>query len=143
MSVAKNIGEPGERTMGSLLTAPTAIRREWQEASEDAAGSAEGSEKRKHRRVQATIPVRVRYGGLFEASAEISNLSAHGIFLHTDKKIASGSQIELVFQLPEKIFRRDGVWMCCQAEVVRVEEGRRGQHVGVAAAMKQYEVLVA
>ena len=64
-----------------------------------------------------------------------------GVFLYTDSQIREGSELEIVLMLPGELTDGEKKWVCCQAAVVRVErvEGENG--LGVAASIRNMQVL--
>jgi hypothetical protein len=51
-----------------------------------------------------------------------------------------GSDVELVLILPPELTSGEKCWVCCHAQVVRVEDGP-GRSFGVAAAIKRMDIL--
>ena len=120
-------------------------------ASQPAAGQAAspqpplpsaGSERRERIRVASQLPLSVKFG-IYEAVAEAANISTRGMFLVMQRCLEMGAAIELVFRLPRRIIGVDGVWLRCQAEVVRVEEGLPDNRFGIGARISKYEVFLA
>jgi hypothetical protein len=98
-------------------------------------------EKRRHLRVPSDARVTVRYGGIYEALGQAVNLSARGLFFELSRKLAPGSAVELIFRLPRAVVRAGNVWLRCQGEVVRVEEGLPNGRFRVAAKLTTYELF--
>ncbi len=69
------------------------------------------------------------------------DLSTGGVFLYTDSRISEGSELEVVLILPPEITKSEKQWVCCQASVVRVEEGREEGSFGVAATIRSMDIL--
>lgn len=63
-----------------------------------------------------------------------------GIFLYTDAHILEGSELEMVLMLPQQLTGGEKRWVCCQASVIRVEEGPERQF-GVAASVRSIATL--
>jgi hypothetical protein len=99
-------------------------------------------ERRSKRRVPIQVPVSVKSSdGSVEESAKTRDLSTAGVFVYTNSRLKEGSELELVLVLPPEVTFAERRWICCQASVVRVEENRKGENVGVAAVIKRFEVL--
>lgn len=107
-------------------------------------------ERRSGQRTQVRLPVSVKTtGGSIETGGVSSgvatgitrDLSEGGVFLYTDSKISEGSQLEMVLILPPEITKSEKQWVCCQASVVRVEEGQQEGSFGVAASIRSMDVL--
>ena len=99
-------------------------------------------ERRSGRRVRARVPVSIKAGpGLVTAAGVTRDLSSGGIFLYTDSHITPGSELEMVLILPPELTHGITQWVCCQASVVRVEDGESGGNFGVAANIRSIEVL--
>jgi hypothetical protein len=98
-------------------------------------------ERRSNNRIVTQLPVRVRSApAKVESTAETRDLSNNGIFLYTDSRLAAGADLELVLMLPPELTSGKKCWVCCHAQVVRVEEGN-GLRFGVAAEIKRMDVL--
>jgi c-di-GMP-binding flagellar brake protein YcgR len=98
------------------------------------------SDKRTLIRFPAKVAARVKTQGQAEISAVTRDLSAGGVFLYTDKRITQGSKLEVVLILPRELGFGERQWACCQASVVRVEEGK-GDRFGVAATIDRLDLL--
>lgn len=98
-------------------------------------------ERRQFHRIMERIPVNVKFSDLSEAVGETANFCARGIYFHLQKRLAPGSQVELVFRLPRQIVRRPGIWMRCKAQVLRVDDALTAGKLGVAATLMEYEIL--
>ena len=99
-------------------------------------------ERRSKRRIPIQVPVSVKSNdGQVEEAAKTRDLSTAGIFVYTNSRLQEGSELELVLVLPPEVTFAERRWVCCQASVVRVEENRKGENVGVAAVIKRFEVL--
>ena len=102
--------------------------------------AAKKSERRSTQRIERKLPARVRVGAAVpEFSATTRDLSQGGIFLYTGAHVEPGSAVELVLVLPEEITGGEKCWVCCQADVLRVEPNA-GQF-GVAARIARMDVL--
>jgi c-di-GMP-binding flagellar brake protein YcgR len=98
-----------------------------------------GGERRSQKRIPARIPVSIRSSSDRAAQAETRDISASGIFLYTTKRLAEGSALEMVLMLPAELTQGEKRWICCQAEVIRVEGS--GERFGVAAAIRNMDAL--
>ena len=101
-----------------------------------------GPERRERVRVLSQLPLTVKFGGLYESTAEATNISARGMFFALQQGLEIGAAIELVFRLPRHVIGVDGIWLRCPAEVVRVQEGLPEGKFGIAAKIKSYEIFV-
>ena len=98
-----------------------------------------GNERRSQKRIPARIPVSIRSSSDRAAQAETRDISASGIFLYTASRLAEGSALEMVLMLPPELTQGEKRWICCQAEVIRVEGS--GERFGVAAAIRNMDAL--
>src|SRR5258705_9824490 len=96
-------------------------------------------DKRTRSRISVNVPATVRTK---DTSAEVSavtrDLSMGGVFLYTDQRITEGSKLEIVLILPAELGLGEKQWACCQASVIRVEDGQR---FGVAATIDRMDML--
>ncbi len=98
-------------------------------------------DRRSRERVVAQLPVRVRNApGEAESTAQTRDVSSNGVFLYTESRMVEGSNVELVLILPPELTRGEKCWVCCHAQVLRVEQGP-GNNFGVAAAIQRMDVL--
>jgi len=98
-------------------------------------------EKRERSRISVNIPATVRsQETALESSAVTRDLSIGGIFLYTDRQITEGSKLEIVLILPAELGLGEKQWACCQASVLRVEDGK-GHPFGVAAKIDRLDML--
>ena len=97
-------------------------------------------DKRALTRIPARVPARVKTAEQTEISAVTRDLSAGGVFLYTDKRITRGSKLEVILILPRELGFGEKQWACCQASVVRVEEGA-DDRFGVAATIERLDLL--
>jgi hypothetical protein len=70
--------------------------------------------------------------------AETRDVSANGVFLYTKSKMEKGTDVELVLILPPEMTSGEKCWVCCQATIVRVEEG---DQFGVAAQIRRMDIM--
>jgi hypothetical protein len=97
-------------------------------------------EKRTRARLTLTVPAKVKSGDTAQEHPAVTrDLSMGGIFLYTDQHIAEGSKLEIVLILPAELGFGEKQWACCQASVVRVEDGEN--KFGVAAKIDRLDVL--
>jgi hypothetical protein len=96
-------------------------------------------DRRSGKRVAARVPVRVKGAASVELSAETRDISSNGVFLYTQSRLTEGSELELILILPPELMSGKKSWVCCHAEVLRVEE--RGKEFGIAAAIRRMDLL--
>ena len=97
-------------------------------------------DKRTQARLTLSVPAKVKNSDAPQAHAAITrDLSTGGIFLYTDQHIAEGSKLEIILILPAELGLGEKQWACCQASVVRVEDGEN--KFGVAARIDRLDVL--
>ena len=96
------------------------------------------AERRAGSRVAAHVHARVRTAHGLEHTAQTRDVSANGVFLYTKSKMEKGTEVELVLILPPELTSGEKCWVCCQATVVRVEEG---PEFGVAAQIRRMDIL--
>jgi c-di-GMP-binding flagellar brake protein YcgR len=98
-------------------------------------------DKRARSRIRVDVPVFIKTKqDATQVSAVTRDLSATGVFLYTEKRIEQGSKLEVVLILPAELGLGEKQWACCQASVVRVEEGGGGKF-GVAATIDRLDLL--
>jgi len=98
-------------------------------------------DRRSRDRVVTTVPVRVRSTAAdAELSANTRDVSTNGIFLYTESRMVEGSDVELVLILPPGLTSGEKCWVCCHAQVLRVEQGP-GSTFGVAAEIRRMDIL--
>lgn len=99
------------------------------------------TDKRSRSRIPVSVPATVRTkDAAGELSAITRDLSTGGIFLYTEGRITAGSKLEIVLILPAELGLGEKQWACCEASVVRVEDGG-GQRLGVAATIDRLDML--
>jgi len=97
------------------------------------------TDKRARSRISVNVAAKVRSKDMdAEVAAVTRDLSMGGVFLYTDRKITEGSKLEIVLILPAELGLGDKQWACCQASVVRVEDGDR---FGGAATIDRLDML--
>ncbi|HZS95457.1 MAG TPA: PilZ domain-containing protein [Terriglobales bacterium] len=97
------------------------------------------SDKRTRSRIAVNVPATVRSKDTnAEVTAVTRDLSMGGVFLYTDRRITEGSKLEIVLILPPELGLGEKQWACCQARVVRVEDG---DQFGVAATIDRLDML--
>ena len=95
-------------------------------------------ERRSGTRIATRLSTRVRTPQGIEQAAQTRDVSANGVFLYTNSKMEKGAEVELVLILPPELTSGDKYWVCCQATIVRVEEG---PEFGVAAQIRRMDIL--
>jgi c-di-GMP-binding flagellar brake protein YcgR len=99
------------------------------------------SDKRARSRIPVSVPARVRSKDTEQEHTAITrDLSIGGVFLYTDRNITQGSKLEIILILPSELGLGEKQWACCQASVVRVEDGQ-GKGFGVAARIDRLDML--
>ena len=96
------------------------------------------NERRSGTRIATRVPTRVRTAQGAEQTAQTRDVSANGVFLYTNSKMEKGTDVELVLILPPELTAGEKCWVCCQATIVRVEEG---PEFGVAAQIRRMDIL--
>ena len=96
------------------------------------------TERRSGKRIPTRVSTRVRTPQGVVHDAETRDVSANGVFLYTKSKIETGTDVELVLILPPEMTSGEKCWVCCQATVVRVEDGPQ---FGVAAQIRRMDIL--
>jgi PilZ domain len=96
------------------------------------------NERRSGTRINARVPTRVRSAHGGEQTAQTRDVSANGVFMYTNSKMEKGAEGELVLILPPELTSGEKCWVCCQATIVRVEEG---PEFGVAAQINRMDIL--
>jgi|SRR3954471_1407746 hypothetical protein len=99
------------------------------------------SERRFSPRISVRTPVTIKTGnGAPPRTGLTRDLSQNGVFFYSDSEIAEGTQLEMVLILPKELTAGERKWVCCQASIVRVQQGD-GKSVGLAASIDRMEVL--
>ncbi|MCU1297060.1 MAG: type pilus assembly PilZ [Acidobacteriaceae bacterium] len=100
------------------------------------------AERRSGKRIAAQVQVSVKVAeGTVQTTGRTRDLSESGIFFYTDSDLAEGSDLEMVLILPPELTQGEKRWVCCQASVVRLENGKDDGAVGVAARIRHIQVL--
>lgn len=97
------------------------------------------TERRSGTRISTRVPTRVRTQHGTDHTAETRDVSANGIFLYSNSRIETGTDVELVLTLPPELTSGEKCWVCCHARVVRVEED--GTEFGIAAQIRRMDIL--
>jgi hypothetical protein len=98
-------------------------------------------EKRAVPRVQWQLPASASFRGSERAQVELKDISSRGLFFFTQAKLEADSKLEIVLMMPPELGQFGRQWVCCQATVVRVEENKAGEKLGVAAVIDRCEAL--
>ncbi len=98
------------------------------------------AEKRSTRRFSLRLPVSVKYSEK-EKPAETRDVSARGICFMIDAPISEGSDIEFTLTLPPEITLTENIRVRCAGRVVRVDQASPAGKVGIAAVIREYEIL--
>ena len=98
-------------------------------------------EKRAAPRVQWQLPASVSFSDSSRGQVELKDISSRGLFFFTPDKVEQSSKLEIVLMMPPELKQFGGQWVCCQATVVRVEENKPENKIGVAAVIDRCEAL--
>ncbi len=99
-------------------------------------------ERRSQSRLTMRLPVTIKARpGKVQTTGFTRDLSASGLFLYTESQFSEGSELEMVLLLPPELTRGERQWVCCRASVVRVQDSEEGGEFGVAATIRQMDVL--
>jgi len=96
------------------------------------------NERRSGTRIVTRVPTRVRTQQGTDLQAQTRDVSANGVFLYTNSKMEKGTDVELVLILPPELTSGERCWVCCQATIVRVEDG---PEFGIAAQIRRMDIL--
>ena len=96
------------------------------------------TERRSGTRIVTRVPTRVRTQRGTDLQAQTRDVSANGVFLYTNSKMEKGTDVELVLILPPELTSGEKCWVCCQATIVRVEDG---PEFGIAAQIRRMDIL--
>jgi len=96
------------------------------------------TERRSGTRIVTRVPTRVRTQQGTDLRAQTRDVSANGVFLYTNSKMEKGTDVELVLILPPELTSGEKCWVCCQATIVRVEDG---PEFGMAAQIRRMDIL--
>jgi len=96
------------------------------------------AERRSGTRIVTRVPARVRTQQGADFQAQTRDVSANGVFLYTKSKMEKGSEVELVLILPPELTSGEKCWVCCQATIIRVEDG---PEFGIAAQIRRMDIL--
>jgi len=101
-------------------------------------------ELRRDKRINAKVPVKVKKqhnGASEELAGHTRDVSQRGVFMYLSNRVAEGSELELVFPMPQGESLAEDTWVRCKARVLRVEKTDGGERFGVAAVLESYERL--
>jgi len=99
------------------------------------------SERRSSQRIPVRVGVSLRSPQSEPATGYTRDLSTSGIFLYANAEILVGNKMEMVLMLPTQLTGGEKRWVCCQAEVIRVEAGGEDGRLGVAASIRSMATL--
>ena len=98
------------------------------------------AERRSRSRLVKRLPVRVRNAhDSTDVTAHTRDVSTNGVFLYTQSRVVEGAEVEIVLMLPPEFTSGEKCWVCCHAQVLRVES--LGEDFGVAAEIRRIDVL--
>lgn len=107
-------------------------------------GGKSKSELRRDERIPTKVPVSVKKkdnGAIEELEGHTRDVSARGVFMYLSNRVAEGSELEIVFPMPQTDSPAEDTWVRCKARVLRVEKTESGHRFGVAAVLESYEKL--
>lgn len=102
---------------------------------------ASNRERRKLGRLRLEVLLRILLPGASQsAHAETRNLSARGIFFHTQAQVEPGQNLECVLILPEKLTLAAAPMLVgCKGKVVRINRDLPHETIGVAVEISSYD----
>ena len=95
------------------------------------------------RRFEMTLPTVVRIEGGDPIQTETRNVSARGVFFYLDRRLETGSNLEMTLTFPPHVTMTDAMRVRFQARVIRVEQPLPSARVGIAAMIEDYQYLPA
>jgi hypothetical protein len=98
---------------------------------------------RRAKRFPLRLSTTVRWttgSGTTEAKTESQDVSSRGIYFFLSKRIADGSPLEILINLPYQIARDGRSRVLCKGHVQRTEV-IRPDRIGVAARIESYEFV--
>ena len=98
-------------------------------------------EKRASQRVQWQLPASMSFRGSGRAQVELKDISSRGLFFFTESRVEQDSKLEIVLMMPPELGEFGQKWVCCQATVVRIENDKPHNKIGVAAVIDRCEAL--
>jgi hypothetical protein len=106
-------------------------------------GAKAKSELRRDKRIPTKVPVTVKKhnGSVEEILGHTRDVSARGVFMYLSNRVAEGSELEIVFPMPQSDSPAEDTWVRCKARVLRVEKTDSGHRFGIAAVLESYEKL--
>ncbi len=107
-------------------------------------GTKTKSELRRDKRIPTKVPVSVKKkhdGTIEEMEGHTRDVSERGVFMYLSNRVAEGSELEIVFPMPQSDSPAEDTWVRCKARVLRVEKTESGHRFGVAAVLESYEKL--
>src|SRR3954452_25578154 len=107
-------------------------------------GAKSKSELRRDKRIPTKVPVTIKKknnGVVEELQGHTRDVSERGVFMYLSNRVAEGSELEIVFPMPQNDSPAEDTWVRCKARVLRVEKTEAGDRFGVAAVLESYEKL--
>lgn len=101
-------------------------------------------ELRQDKRIATKVPVTIKKdenGSVQQLEGQTRDVSERGVFMYLSNRVAEGSELELVFPMPQGDSPAEDTWVRCRARVLRVEKIESGSRFGVAAVLESYERL--
>jgi len=99
-------------------------------------------ERRAAQRFDFQLPLSIRCDkGAVEGFGVTQNLSARGAFFYTDFPMPQGADVEVTLLMPSEITLSENMRVRCRGKVLRVSPLARGNQIGVAIHLENYEYL--
>jgi c-di-GMP-binding flagellar brake protein YcgR len=101
-------------------------------------------ELRREKRIPAKVQVSIKKrqnGSVEQLEGHTRDVSQRGVFMYLSNRVAQGSELELVFPMPQSEHPAEDTWVRCRARVLRVEKMDSGHRFGVAAVLESFEKL--
>jgi PilZ domain len=104
-------------------------------------GSMSQLERRARQRFDFNLPVVLALADDRRGSGFTQNLSARGIFLCTDLRLAEGEAVELTLAMPSEVTLAEAMRVRCQGRVLRVTSAGSDSKCFAAVHLEKYEYL--
>jgi hypothetical protein len=96
-------------------------------------------DKRIHRRYSLKLPLTSKALTPVNGGMETSNVSARGVFFISSTKPEEGAPLEFLLTLSPEITLTDNIVIRCKGRVVRVDQSKGSDKVGIAAVIEKYD----
>lgn len=103
----------------------------------------DAAERRRHRRYDLSLPVRVRpkAGEAPVVVGSSRDISAGGIYFTVLKDFDVESEMEFELNLPPEISQGKDVRILCTAKIERVDRMEKEDRIGIAASIEKYKFI--